>query len=268
MSKLISLQQAVKLIKDGDTVAVGGNVLHRAPHQFLYELCRGDVKDLNIIKTAGAHDVDLLCLADKAKSVVAGFVSYESEFGLCRFYRKAVESGKVQADEHACYTVISAIRASIQGVPFMPFKGLDGSGLNEACDYFAVVKDPFTGVDVRCVKAIRPDVAIIHAQEADENGNVRIEGPIYEDLLFAKGSKKVIVTAERIISNKEVRDNSHLTTIPSLLVDAVVELKGGAQPGSCSGEYDFDRDMLKKFLVLKDKEDLIEYLQGGSTNGI
>ncbi len=263
MSKLKSLQEAVSLIKNGDTVAIGGNVLHRAPHQFLYELCKGDVKDLNIIKTAGAHDVDLLCLSEKASSVVAGFISYESEFGLCRFYRKGVESGKVKANEHACYTVISAIRASVQGVPFMPFKGLDGSDLMEACDYFATVKDPFSGEEIKCVKAIRPDVAIIHAQEADENGNVRIYGPVYEDVLFAKGSKKVIVTAERIVSNDEIRENNHLTTIPSVLVDCVVELKGGATPGSCSGEYDFDREMLKEFLTLKDKEELKTYLTGG-----
>lgn len=259
MNKLVSLEQAISMVKDGDIIALGGNVLHRVPHKFVYELIKSNVKNLEVIKTAGAHDVDVMCLGESVKSVTAGFVSYETEYGLCRNYRSCVENGSVRADEHACYTVISAIRAAIQGVPFMPFRGLTGSDLHSR-SYFDMVKDPFTGEEVPVVKAIRPDVAVIHVQEADQYGNARIYGPAYEDLLFAKASKSVIVTAERIITSEQVRNNGELTTIPGFMVNAVVKLPNGANPGSCAGIYDINRAILDEFKQLKSKDELDAYL--------
>jgi len=91
MNKLVSLEQAVSMVKDGDIIALGGNVLHRAPHKFVYELIKSKVKNLEVIKTAGAHDVDVMCLGESVKSVAAGFISYETEYGLCRNYRRSVE---------------------------------------------------------------------------------------------------------------------------------------------------------------------------------
>lgn len=259
MNKIMTLKQAVSMVKDGDIVALGGNVLHRAPHKFVYEMIKHNVNNLEIIKTAGAHDVDVLCLADCVRSVAAGFISYETEYGLCKNYRNAVEGGKVTAKEHACYTVISAVRASVQGVPFMPFRGLTGSDLHKR-DYFEMVKDPFTGEEVPVVKAITPDVTILHVHEADSMGNARIYGPVYEDLLFAKASKKVIITTEKIITNEEVRDHGELTSIPGFLVDAVVHLPQGAVPGSMAGIYDINREMLDAFKQIKTKDELETYL--------
>ncbi len=259
MNKMVSLSQAITMVKDGDVIALGGNVLHRAPHKFVYELIRAKKKELQVVKTAGAHDVDVMCLGEIAKSVSAGFISYETEYGLCSNYRRSVEGGKVRADEHACYTVISAVRASVQGVPFMPFRGLTGSDLHSR-EYFQMVKDPFTGEEVPVVRAITPDVAVIHVHEADCNGNARIYGPVYEDLLFAKASKKVIITTEKIISNDEIRAHGEMTAIPGFLVDAVVELPKGAIPGSCAGVYDINREMLNEFKLLKSKDELDAYL--------
>lgn len=259
MNKIVTINEAVSMVKDGDVVALGGNVLHRAPHQFVYELIKNNVKDLEVVKTAGAHDVDVLCLAECVKSVAAGFISYETEYGLCKNYRNAVEGGKVKADEHACYTVISAVRASVQGVPFMPFRGLTGSDLLGR-DYFEMMKDPFTGEEVPVVKAITPDVTILHVHEADCFGNARIYGPVYEDLLFAKAAKKVIITTEKIITNEEVRSHGEMTSIPGFLVDAVVELPQGALPGSMAGVYDIHREKLDEFKLLKTKDELDAYL--------
>lgn len=259
MSKLINLNDAVTLIKDNDVIALGGNVLHRAPHQFVYALIKKGIKNLEIVKTAGAHDVDILCLGGCARSVIAGFISYETEYGLCKNYRNAVESGEVKAYEHACYTVISGIRAAIQGVPFMPVKGMVGSDLLQK-DYFKVIKDPFTGEEVVTVKVIKPEVAIIHVQEADIDGNARIIGPVYEDILFAKAAKKVIITTEKIISNDEIRQQSHLTSIPGFLVDAVVELPSGAKPGTCAGVYDIDHNVLKAFKTIETRDEMMDYL--------
>ena len=88
------------------------------------EMIRQGKRGLRLVKTAGGMDVDLLCRAGCVSTVDAGFISYESEFGLAQFYRKAVQQGEVIAHEHACYTVISALRAASYGIPFMPVRGL------------------------------------------------------------------------------------------------------------------------------------------------
>lgn len=106
MNKLMSLTQAVGIIKDGDSVGIGGNVLHRAPMALVREIARQQKKNLHIIKTAGAMDIDLLCLAECASSVDAGFVSYETEYSLAGHYRKAVQNGVVKGNEHACFNCI------------------------------------------------------------------------------------------------------------------------------------------------------------------
>src|SRR5215213_4781130 len=106
MDKRIPLVEAASLLWDGATIAVGGNLLHRGPFAFVRELARREVRDLEIVKTAGAYDVDLLAAAGCLRAASCGFVGFENEFGLAPGYRRAVESGIVQAHEHACYTVI------------------------------------------------------------------------------------------------------------------------------------------------------------------
>ena len=186
MSKLMPLEQAVGLIKDNDMVAFGGNALHRAPMAAVREISRQEKKGLRLVKTAGAMDIDLLCLGDCVSSVDAGFISYETGFGLATFYRKAVEGGRIKANEHACYTVISALRAAQAGIPFMPVRGLKAGDLLKVADYFKVISDPFSGEDITVVKALAPDVAIIHVQKADSEGNACINGPKYEDVLLSR----------------------------------------------------------------------------------
>ena len=145
MNKLTTLEQAVSLIGDGACVGLGGNTLNRAPMAAVFEMVREKKRGLRVVKTAGAMDVDALCLAGCAASVDAGFISYESQYGLAQRYRRSVQSGLVRANEHACYTVISALRAASYGIPFMPVRGLKVSDLRKVNDYFADVTDPFTG---------------------------------------------------------------------------------------------------------------------------
>lgn len=260
MNKLMKISEAVRLIQDADTLGVGGNVLHRAPMALIREILRQEKKNLKVIKTAGAMDVDMLCFGKCVQSVDAGFISYETEFSLADHYRKAVQDGEVKGNEHACYTVMSALRAAAYAIPFMPVKGLIISDLIEANDYFTHVKDPFSNENVTVVKAIRPDVAIIHVQEADMHGNFRIQGPKFDDILLAKASKKIIVTAERIVETEKFRLADQKADIPHFMVSAVVHLPGGALPCSCQGCYDIDREHIKLFKALKDKHQLLEYL--------
>lgn len=266
VNKTVSLEQAVSLIKDGDTLALGGNVLHRAPMAACMEIVKQEKKNLKLIKTAGAMDVDMLCLADAVYSVDAGFVSYETEYSLALHYRKAVQEGRVKGNEHACYTVISALRAAGAGIPFMPVKGLTVSDLLEVNDYFACVKDPFSENEVHVVKAIKPDVAIIHVQKAERNGNCRITGPKYDDILMAKAARQVIVTAETVVSDGYFSAESLKADIPHFLVTAVVHMPKGAWPCSCHGIYDIDRSGLDDFKSLQTKADLMGYLKKYAKN--
>lgn len=239
IDKQTTLAAAVAAIPDGAILALGGNTLHRAPGAAVHEIVRQGKTGLEIVKTAGSYDVDLLCAAGSAAAVAAGFVGYETPFGLAPAYRRAVETGAVAAKEHVCASVIAGLRAARQGVPFMPLAGLDGSDL-PAARGFARVADPYTGAAVVAVPAIVPDVAILHVQEADAAGNARIDGTRFEDVLMAQAARRVVVTAERLVPAIP----PEVVAIPGFLVDAVVEAPGGAWPLSCAGCYGYDEAAL------------------------
>lgn len=264
MKKLCTLTEAVATIPDGACVGLGGNTLNRAPMAAVFEMVRQGKRHLRVVKTAGAMDVDALCLGGCADMVDAGFVSYESEYGLAQHYRKAVQSGLVKANEHACYTVISALRAASYGIPFMPVRGLQETDLRAANDYFADVTDPFTGETLAAVQAIRPDVAIVHVQMADENGNALIEGPKYEDVLFSRAAKRVIVTAERIVGSSFFSGGAQKADIPHFLVSHVVHLPRGASPCACYGHYGVNDAFIRAFRSLADADALNAFLGKGA----
>ncbi len=253
MNKLLDLAAAVAMVNDGDTVAFGGNVLYRSPIAAVKELIRQDKKDLHLVKTAIAYEVDLLCAAGAASRVTAGFVGYEGEFGLCRWYRKGVESATVRADENACYSVITALRGAAYGVPFLPIRGMLGSDLLDAVG-FPKVTCPYTGEELVAIRAIAPDVAFLHVQKADEMGNGCIIGPTYEDTVIARAAKKLVLTAEEIVPSSYFSEDPNRASIPAVLTTAVVKAPGGAKPCAVSGCYDMDREELRAFLAEKDPD--------------
>lgn len=261
MSKLATLNEAVLTIKDGACVGIGGNTLNRAPMAAVFEMVRQGRRRLRIVKTAGGMDVDALCLGGCADVVDAGFISYESEYGLAQQYRRKVQAGLVKANEHACYTVISALRAASYGIPFMPVRGLKTSDLRRVNDYFADVTDPFTGETLAAVKAIRPNVAVVHAQIADAAGNALLEGPKYDDVLLSRAAGRVIVTAERIVGDEWFAASPVKADIPHFMVSHVVHAPRGAAPCACYGHYGPDGERIRAFLALKDEAALMRWLE-------
>src|ERR687898_2195323 len=163
--KRATLEEAIASVPDEARLALGGHTLHRGPGAPVQELVRQESRGLEIVNTAGAYDVDLLCAAGCVAAVSAGFVGYETPFGMAPAYRTAVETGVVEAREHACATVIAGLRAAIQGVPFMPVAGLQGSDL-PAARGFQAVADPYSDEHVYVVPALLPDIAILHVQVA------------------------------------------------------------------------------------------------------
>lgn len=260
MNKLMSLQAAIAGIPDGAMIGLGGNTLNRAPMAAVFELARQKKRSLAVVKTAGAMDVDVLCLSGCVKSVDAGFISYESQYSLAQHYRRSVQKGLVKANEHACYTVISALRAASYGVPFMPVCGLVTSDLIDVNPYFKRITDPFSGDPVTLVSALRPDFALLHVHKADVQGNAVILGPKYEDVLLSRAAKRVILTTEEVVDTACFRNSEHKADIPGFLVAGVVHIPRGAAPCACHGLYEPDHYDIQKFLSIKDASELPAYL--------
>ncbi len=259
---LTSLESAAALVRDGDLVTFGGATFSRAPMEFVRELIRQRKKDLNLIDREPAMDFDLLIGAGGVAKVRTGMLGFEV-FGMAPNFRKKSENGEIITKEGACQPIIAGFRAAAMGIPSLPIKGMLGSDLltiSEVVGSQKEFKDPFTGETMIAVKAIEPDVAIIHAQKADEYGNVRIEGPFYEDVIKAKAAKKVVVTVEELISNREVRQMPQATTLPHFLVDAVVEAPQGAFPCSCFNYYDADYDHIQGYLKAVAQNQFEQYL--------
>ncbi len=246
--KRTTLAEAIAAIPDGARLALGGNTLHRGPSAAVHELVRQVKRGLEVVKTAGAYDVDLLCGTGCAASVAAGFVGFETAFGMAPSYRRAVEGGAVEAKEHACYTVIAGLRAAVQGVPFMPVAGLGGSDL-PAVRGFRRLADPYGAGEVVVVPPLVPDMAILHVQEADAEGNARIVGSRFEDVLMAQAARRVIVTAERVVDGACFEAAPETVAVPAFLVAAVVEAPRGAWPCGCAGCYDYDAEYLAAYVA-------------------
>lgn len=260
MSKQITVQAAATSIEDGSLLALGGNALNRSPIAFVFELIRQNKKELSVIKTAGALDVDLLAAANALNAVYGGYIGFEM-LGLAPSYRKGVQNGEITVHEHACASVIAGLRASIYGVPFQPINGFQGSDLPALTGLVKTVICPFTSQETRVVQALTPDVAVIHVNTVDEKGNGYVEGALYEDLIMVKAAKRVILTAEKVISSNDWQVTPQ---IPGFLVENIIQVKNGAAPGSCGSAYAINEAEVTTYL--KSPESYIETVKGSSVN--
>ncbi len=261
-SILTGLEEAAGLVDDGALVTFGGATFSRAPMEFVRELVRQGKKNLNLIDREPAIDFDLLIGAGCVAKVRTGMLAFEV-FGMAPNFRKKSEKGEIVTKEGACQPIIAGFRAAAMGLPSLPIKGMLGSDLltiSEVIGSQKQIEDPFTGETMIAVKAIEPDIAVIHAQKADEYGNVRIEGPLYEDVIKAKAARKVVVTVEELIPNSEIRKNPEATSIPHFIVDAVVETPRGAYPCSCFNYYDVDYEHIQQYLKAAAKDQFEQYL--------
>jgi glutaconate CoA-transferase subunit A len=153
-----------------------------------------------------------------------------------------------------------SLRAAAFGVPFLPIAGFQGSALPESRDFRWVV-DPYTGERVLTVPRIEPDWAVLHVPVADAEGNARIEGTEFEDVLMSRAARGVIVSAERIAEPGEFEARPELQKIPGYLVTAVVHAPGGAWPGSCHPCYGYEPDAVRDYLRRSaDAGELARYL--------
>ncbi|MEM2943632.1 MAG: CoA-transferase [Methanomassiliicoccales archaeon] len=247
-NKLTTLREAAKIIQDGDMVAFGGGLCLREPIAMIHELIRQKRRNLHIVGTAHGFDVDLACGGGIVGAVEETHVSFEQDFGLAPNYRRACESGIVKIRESCCNTIINQLRAAEFGMPFVPMRSIKGSDEMKFHPEYKEFIDPYSGKKVVLVPALEPDVALIHVNKADVHGNVKLEPPYVADVLFMRASKKVIVTAEEIISEEEMRRIG--PTVPYYEITSVVHVPFGAHPTSCYPYYAYDRSHIAEYIRL------------------
>ena len=247
-SKVLRLAELAALVPDGASVALGGSFLHRGPFALVRELIRQRKRSLEIVKQSPGYDIDVLCRAGAVARVRAGIVAMEGHLGLAPAYRRAVERQEIELEEHACMTLTAGLRAAAYGVPFQPVGGVHGSDL-PALNRWVSIPDPYgSGKDVWVIPAIQPDIAVIHANEANEHGDARVYGTSHWDRILSRAAKRVFLVAEALAPMATFRERPELTLIPGFMVEAVAVVPNGAWPGSCWPLYEVDYPAVEEYM--------------------
>jgi glutaconate CoA-transferase subunit A len=230
-ARWVTLQEAGASVADGSVVAPGGFMLGRAPMALVFELARQRKRDLHVISLPNPWPAEMLVAASAATTVeflYAG-ASLGGRVWAMPCMKRAIESGSIAWTEHDGYRVVQRLRAAAMGVPFLPVPDYRDTDLVRR-DPLPSVIDPFTGEAVPVERALSPDVALLHAHAADEDGNLYIEDPT-TDVAIAGAARRVVATAERRLPRVP------RATIPGFMVDLVVEEPHGAYPTGCLGCY-------------------------------
>jgi glutaconate CoA-transferase subunit A len=253
-SKVRSLAQAAALVDDGDTLAVSGFAIARNAVAFSHELIRQRKRDLTLSGCVLGLDADLLVGAGLVRRIIYGGGSFD-RFGPIQCVNRAYERGEIVAEYYSSLSVCFRYLAGALGLPFMPIKSMLGSdllsrlGAETAPDNVRQIDCPFTGERLVLVRALTPDVAVVQAQLADEEGNTRILGPLWDSGEAARAARQVIVIAEELVPTDVIRLQPELTRIPGFRVSAVVPLRYGAHPTSLYRRYDYDAEHLEKYVA-------------------
>ncbi|MGH9247049.1 MAG: CoA transferase subunit A [Acidimicrobiales bacterium] len=262
--KVVSVEDAIELVADGDVVALQNMATQLAPMGLVRELIRQERRNLGLVVLVGGLGVDWLAAAGVIDRLIGAAVSME-QFGLCQQYRRAVETGRVRVEELSETALNARLGAGARNLPFLPTRGLIGTdviGVNP--DNLKLIDDPFGGPPVLACRALVPDVALIHAHRADRQGNVQYDPTaLWPDLgMFPKAARKVIVSVEEVVDTEVLRRNPDRTLLPGFVVDAVVEQPFGAHPTSCNPKYGYDSAFHLDWVgAARDDDEATKFLQ-------
>jgi len=246
--KIVSLDAALSAVKDGMTLGIGGWIFHGQPMALVRGLIRKGVRDLTLIPAPGSIAPDMLIGAGCVATTACVFISFE-HLGLAPNFRRAAQSGAVKVLEMDGPGIAGGLRAGACDLPYglIPDLGTDLPRVNpDGYRRARVQEGPRPLLEV---PAIKPDVLLLHGQQADEHGNVQYVGAGYFDLLMAQAARHVICLVDRVVPSSAVRQTSRLTKIPAAFVDAVVVSPFGAHPGASSGLYEQDETHLKAYVA-------------------
>ena len=236
--KVMSLDAAAALVPDGAVVGIGGSTLSRTPLAMVWALIRARRKDLVCARGISSTEGELLLAAGATRHLVTSWFSQGIVWGVSRIMRLYTETNRARFEEWSHMAVGLRFRAGAMGVPFLPMRSMMGSDVIGQLPDTRQIECPFTGEQLVLVPALNPDFAVIHAQRCDAYGNAQIDGLPFMDLDLAMAANRVILTAERIVSNDQIRRAPDQTKIPFLAVEAVVEVPFGSAPHECYGLYE------------------------------
>lgn len=228
-------------VEDGDSIAIEGFtafICFAAAH----EIMRQQKQDLTLIRMTPDLVYDQMIAAGTAKKLV---FSYLGNPGVGSLYcvRRAVEKAipkPLEIEEYSHFGMVGRYIAGASKLPFFPLRSYLGSDMPEANSNIKFVDSPYGNGPIAVVPPINPDVAFLHAQRADAQGNVQIWGLLGMQKEVAFASKKVVVVVEEIVNEEVIARDPNRTLIPGLVVDAVVHEPYGAHPSYAQGYYDRD----------------------------
>jgi glutaconate CoA-transferase subunit A len=261
MAELVSLVDAVReLVHDGDTVALEG-FTHLIPNAAGHELIRQGVHDLTLVRMTPDVVYDQLIGMGAARKLVFSWGGNPGVGSLHRL-RDAVEHDwprPLELEEHSHAGMAAAYAAGASNLPFAALRGYEGTDL-VAHTRVAPITCPFTGEELVAVPALRPDVGIIHAQQADRDGNVQLWGITGVQKEAVLASSRCIVTVEEIVDELELRPGG--VVLAAWVIDAVAEVPGGARPSYAHGYYDRDNDFYVAWdSISRDRDTFSSWMQ-------
>jgi len=260
MEKIIPLSEAVQRnVHSGDTVYAAG-FTHLIPFAAGHEIIRQGIKDLVVARATPDLIYDQLVAAGCARKVIFSYMGNPG-VGSLRIVRAEIESGNLEWEEYSHFSMITRLQAGAAGLPFLPMNPTAAGDLEHANPQYRRIVDPYSGGEVVTVPALNPDVAIVHVQRADAEGNAQIWGIIGEQKEAAFAAQRVILTAEQIVSQDVIRSDPNRTLIPGFIVDAVCHVPYAAHPSYTQGYYDRDNAFYLGWdAISKDKETVRAYL--------
>jgi glutaconate CoA-transferase subunit A len=239
MAKLIPLSDAIRnIVQDGDLVYAAG-FTHLIPFAAGHEIIRQGIKNLTLARATPDLIYDQMVAAGCARKIIFSYMGNPG-VGSLRFVRSEIEAGRLEWEEYSHFAMISRLQAGASGLPFIPMNSTAAVDLELVNPNYRRVTDPYSGREVVVVPPLKPDVAIVHVQRADENGNAHIWGIIGEQKEAAFAAQRVIITAEEIVGEDIIRSDPNRTLIPGFIVNAVCHVPYCSHPSYTQGYYDRD----------------------------
>ena len=238
MAEILSLPEAIRrFVRPRDTVALEG-FTHLIPFAAGHEIIRQGLTDLTLVRMTPDLIYDQMIGCGCARKLVFSWGGNPGVGSLHRL-RDAVEKGwprPLEIEEHSHSAMAHAYAAGAAGLPCAVFRGYQGSELRRVNPRIATITCPFTGEVLTAVPAIRPDVAIVHAQKADRAGNVLVSGIIGVQKEAVLASSRAVATVEELVDDLGTR-GTNATVLPAWTLSAVAVAPGGARPSYAHGYY-------------------------------
>jgi glutaconate CoA-transferase, subunit A len=267
MADLLTLSEAVGgLVHDGDCVAMEG-FTHLIPHAAGHEIIRQQRRDLTLVRLTPDLIFDQLIGMGCARKLIFSWGGNPGVGSLHRF-RDAVEHGwpaPLELEEHSHAGLTNRYVAGASGLPFAVLRGYAGTGLVEQTETIRSITCPFTGERLAAVRGLRPDVAIIHAQQADRDGNVQIWGITGVQKEAVLAATRSLVTVEEIVGRLELRPGGMV--LPSWVVTAVAHVPGGAHPSYAAGYSERDNAFYQQWdTISRDRDVFLAWMDAHVLN--